>query len=677
VRKLIPLFIALASMTANTAFSEIESRVQYCDSRGYQPKTCAITARPDQAILGVVFAGQVSRTPCGGRWNFSAESRIIRVWGGCRANFRVSLRESANPPVTITDPAVPVDYARNPALEAAILRSLQQSPLSPEQKAQHALDRLGFGAGRHTRALVRVTRGEVDEAKTDAAILRFIMHSLAVRNYRRQDVEKVLQAEFPLSQHSYQELASRSSENVRNYRAFHKETVRLEALHAATPSASILAQLNTARQRELEAIRIINADRWDLWTAAQGRLIANSVSAGYALHYKLAYLWFNRLNINGEKVAFDLNDYIRTISSHTHSKFSDMLIASARHPGMSIYLNNYANRVDDAKGILPNEDYGRELLELHTLGIVAGVGSSSRSYNLRDVRASARIMAGWSVSATDSGRTFTFIPRYNPTGGKTLLGMTFADGEQGGIDYLNYLSTHPLTNSSIVSMLVGYFVTDALGEESVVELRRDLQEAYSSSRGDLNKIYQELVSHPVFWSAVAFRAKIRDPFQQVVSILRQSGYNATNLNRDVLVKAARATAGMGQDLFRCVPPTGYSINSYRWASANNVMSTVRYAFDNATSVVDGTAGEAFDRLEGLAADAKAKGNPITANYYMRQALYNLYGHRWFASRYQIPFAKFDSMVLKSIQSPDAEDRQPRLIRTAAGIFNGSLELSIQ
>ncbi len=696
------LLTALILLAGSIAKAESTSSAMHCSSSSYRLARCAISDRKE--ILRVDLTQQVSRASCQGNWSYTSSSRQIAVWSGCRANFKVTFKDAPVPVVVkpvpspkITDPALPVDYKRNAPLESAITRSLRSSSLSAEQLAQHALDRLGFGAGGQPsiRGLIRLTNGEVDEAKTHAAILRYVMHSLADVSYQRKDVEKLLARDFPNSSQNYAEVTETSRRLLDPIRQLDVEMKRL--LGIAKRSAKEEADLQSARLERQSAGQIYNQYRYTLWEASQARMIANAVASNYGLKTKLVYLWFNRLNVNAEKVNFEFTDYVRMIASHTHGQFDDMLLASARHPAMLMYLNNYLNRVDDKKGVRPNEDYGRELMELHSLGIPAGTTSGPNSYTLEDVRAASRILAGWTIASPPNGpRQFAFVPRFNPTGGKSLLGTSFADGEAGGIDFIQFLAKHPLTALSISKMLVNYFVSEDLSSDDTKALVKDLQASFLASGGDLSGVYEEMVSHPSFWSNSAFRSKVNDPFQQVVKTLKVAGYTAETLTRSVLLRndrevasatpkgsvpwvpgAAYTAAAMGLDLFKCVPPTGYSIRSNRWMSANNVVGMIRFAYQQADFNAPASRQTQVDKMERLAGEMIERGSFEAAKSYVRSAIFHGYGGIWSAERFGYPAAKGEIALTNALTVPDKFKTRPAYVRTAAGLFFGSLENSVQ
>jgi uncharacterized protein (DUF1800 family) len=632
---------------------------------------------------------------------------------------------STTPARAESDPVLEPKYKRNLPLERAILDSLRSSSLKPEQLAQHALDRLGFGAGTQPgiRWLVRLTNGQVDKAKTHAAILSYIMYSLQDSRYERPEVEKMLATEFPSSRLNYFEISEKSGALSRALNWSKKEIkdlIEFQNNRGLSPQVEQLVEyfLEISRARLEREGAAFHGFRHELMEASQGRLIANAVNNTYGFKTKLVYLWFNRLNVDAAKVSFDFTDYINTIASHTHGRFADMLLASARHPAMLIYLNNYTSRADGANR--PTEDYGRELLELHSLGVPVSTVSSKNSYTLDDVRTAARIMSGWSV-VHERGRVrqFFFQPKHNPNGSKRLLGKDFGDGESGGVEFIRFLAEHQSTAGSIAKMLVTYFVSERLDLQENKDLVKKLKESFVHSGGDLSQLYQQLVSDPTFWSASAFRSKVNDPFQQVVKTLKVAGFTAANLHRAVLLRndrevaaatpmqpvnmmpgaapvpapkstvpsvsgAISAAAGMGLDLFKCVPPTGYSVRSDRWMSANNVLATIRFAFHHADYKPATSRQEWVTAEADLAEEQMAKGNIDQAKVHLRRAMAYGYGNWLGATRFDYQALKYERILNNALNSPDwmledpkSKEKSPLYLRSAAGLYFGSVENSVQ
>lgn len=479
-------------------------------------------------------------------------------------------------------------YAENEAqFRAALLAALNQSPLSPVEKVQHTLDRLGYGPHPTIlpfKRLLKTKSGAPDEVATNAAIVDFIVESLSPRPYNLPAARPVWTA-YPSATLTRTQLVAGYRELVARRNAIDD---RLDALQRAVPRD--LARINALIAQRTEASRALSdfRNRPLLWERA--RLISHGVLEKHGLYVKLLYMWFNRFNVAHDRATIDLTDYIETINSHTFDSFQEMLSATARHPAMLAYLHNSKNFVkQDANGnilIPPNEDYARELLELHTLGIVARDASNANQYNLKDINQAALILSGWNIKTTNTSREFIFNASLHAKGEKTVMGRKFPEGEVGGQKLLEMLARHPHTARSVARMLVRHFISDSVtqyveGNDGPREDRPEVQElmdAYQDSNGDLPTVYKRLFTSSHFWSRDAYRAKLKDPFHLVVSTLRGTG-RVTDTLTDPLIRMTLSQMNrMTQPLFTCSPPTGYGTAIGTWSTTSNLSSFVDYAY---------------------------------------------------------------------------------------------------
>lgn len=468
-------------------------------------------------------------------------------------------------------------YAQTPAQFTAQLKvALRHSPLNAAEKVQHVLDRLGYGNHPERspyRALLKFRpNGTMDEAATDEAIVTYIERSLRPGDYDEASVEGLLR-HFPNASLTYAQITEAYKIRAR--------AIKEKELANQDPSA-LKIELHAFRKSLLEA--------------EQARFLGHAVLSRHPLYLKLLYLWFNRFNVSWDRASADLADYTRTIHRHTHGSFHDLLSATAHHPGMLLYLNNAWNYTKEKKVgpvfeeiVSPNEDYAREVMELHTLGKVAGPGTGPNQYNLEDIHQAARILSGWSVTGatiTSPGtRRFMFRAWANPEGTNTVMGQTFKAGEAGGEQFLEFLASHPLTASSVAHMLVKAFVTEAVRTDGI-EIYEALQHTFLDTSGDLPSLYRKLFSSNAFWSLMAYRSKAKDPLHLVISLLRGTGREANTLSAGIVTEAALQLRRMNQALFQCSPPTGYPDQSNIWVNTSTIMSFVSYAFKEATYAGD-------------------------------------------------------------------------------------------
>ncbi|MGD0215594.1 MAG: DUF1800 domain-containing protein [Terriglobales bacterium] len=295
--------------------------------------------------------------------------------------------------------------------------------------------------------------------------------------------------------------------------------------------------------------------------------------------------WFNHFNIYLNK---DADQYLVTayerdvIRAHALGKFKDLLVATAQSPAMLFYLDNWLSVGPKspvalaAKGkAIPglNENYGRELMELHTLSVNGG-------YTQHDVTELARVLTGWTIQPLEQGAGFQFDPKKHDPGDKVVIGQTIPEnGVNEGMQVLDMLAHHPNTAKFIARKLAMRFVAD----DPPPALVDRLAQKFLSSDGDIREVLRTLFKSPEFWAPKAYRAKVKTPFEFVISSLRATG---TDLNNPgpmlgILNK-------MGMPLYQMVPPTGYSMTESTWMNSEALIDRMNYALDLSNGKVGGT-----------------------------------------------------------------------------------------
>jgi uncharacterized protein (DUF1800 family) len=305
--------------------------------------------------------------------------------------------------------------------------------------------------------------------------------------------------------------------------------------------------------------------------------------------------WFNHFNIylrKNETMPYELVSYERdVIRPLALGKFEDLLEATAHSPAMLMYLDNEesigpdspnAERAEIAAARRPgnqkkareglNENYARELMELHTLGVNGG-------YTQADVTQVARILTGWTIDRPQRGGGFQFDPNRHEPGTKKALGQKFKDkGEFEGRELLHYLATRPATAQFISRKLAIRFVSDNPPQSLIDRMAK----TYLSSGGDISAVLKSLYHSPEFWSADVYRAKVKTPLEYVVSAVR-----ASNANIDNLRPVANALRTMGMPLYGCVPPTGYDWKASSWVSTGALVDRMNFALNLASNHLQG------------------------------------------------------------------------------------------
>jgi uncharacterized protein (DUF1800 family) len=211
-----------------------------------------------------------------------------------------------------------------------------------------------------------------------------------------------------------------------------------------------------------------------------------------------------------------------------------------------------------------NENYGRELMELHTLGVDGG-------YTQKDVIDVARALTGWTIDRPQQGGGFMFQPRMHDSGEKLILGVRFpaGRGEDEGERVLDMLAMHPNTAHHIAYQLAQKFVAD----EPPAALVDRAAQTFLSTKGNLREVVRVIVTSPEFSAPAAYRSKVKSPLEFAVSAVRASG--ATIVNAMPIVQALRSTLGM--PLYGCQPPTGYSNTSDAWINTGALLNRMNFA----------------------------------------------------------------------------------------------------
>jgi uncharacterized protein (DUF1800 family) len=300
----------------------------------------------------------------------------------------------------------------------------------------------------------------------------------------------------------------------------------------------------------------------------------------------LADFWFNHFNVNEGKGQPDrvlLASYERdAIRPHVLGKFKDLLLAVARHPAMLYYLDNWESMSPDVFQIGPfapgpfaaqqqlarqshglNENYGRELLELHTLGVNGG-------YTQQDVIAVARCFTGWTIRQPNQNPEFVYAAFMHDTGEKTVLGHKIgaSGGEGDGLQALEILAHHPSTARFISAKLARHFVADDPPSALIDAMAR----SFTKTDGDLRAVLETMFTSREFFSKGAWQSKIKSPLEMVVSAARALDADAL----DTFTLDQNVTE-MGEPLYSKEAPTGYKDGADSWLSTANVLARIRFA----------------------------------------------------------------------------------------------------
>jgi uncharacterized protein (DUF1800 family) len=341
--------------------------------------------------------------------------------------------------------------------------------------------------------------------------------------------------------------------------------------------------------------------------------VFRAIYSNRQLEEVLVDFWVNHFNVDATKNVQAVNSpnvqnlmhlllgsYERdAIRPHVLGHFKDLLLATARHPAMLYYLDNWESLAPGAfevgpfaprrgivngvpNSILPgpfgqiahglNENYGREVMELHTLGVKGG-------YTQDDVIAVARCFTGWTVSNPEDPK-FVFAAFMHDSGEKTVLGHKIpADrGEQDGLDVIDILAHHPSTAKFISRELAQRFVADDPPQALVDRMAQ----TFAKTDGDLRAVLETMFTSPEFFSEGAWQSKIKSPFEMVVSAVRAVQGEVSDTYALV-----QKISDLGEPLYSKLAPTGYPNTSEPWLSTQGVMGRMNFSASLASGLFSG------------------------------------------------------------------------------------------
>jgi len=396
-------------------------------------------------------------------------------------------------------------------------------PLEPQQQAVHVLNRLAFGPrpGDVERVAEVGVQRWIDEQLHPEAIA--LPPALAARLQRLDSVNRSAGASLA----EFLELRKEAKDEGEE-----------------------------AKQRRRQRQALIERE------AAEARLL-RAIDSPRQLEEVMVDFWYNHFNVFAGKgidralVASYERDAIRP---HALGRFRDLLGATARHPAMLFYLDNAVSR---AGGV--NENYARELMELHTLGGDGG-------YTQKDVSELARMLTGWTFDQrrlAASGETFRFDAKRHDRGAKTWLGQTIeADGQREGERALDVLALHPTTARHVSRRLAQYFVSD----DPPAALVERMTAAWRAGGGDIRTVLRTLFASPEFMSAEALGAKFKTPYQFVVSAARAGAVQVANV-----APLTGAMNQLGMPLYGCQTPDGYKNTQDAWLNPDALTRRIAFA----------------------------------------------------------------------------------------------------
>jgi uncharacterized protein (DUF1800 family) len=365
-----------------------------------------------------------------------------------------------------------------------------------------------------------------------------------------------------------------------------------------------------------QVLAIYNADNRAIGVLTdefQAAKVIRAVHGLNQLHEALVDFWFNHFNvyIADGFVRFSAMAYERdAVRPHVLGRFRDLLGAVAAHPAMLFFLDNYLNRADVNQGgrMLAgiNENYGRELLELHTVGVDAG-------YSQTDVREAARVFTGWGIDNINNAGNFVFRANQRDRGAKHVFGLDVAagGGKEEGDRLLDYLAAHPATARFVSWRLAQRFVSD----DPPVRVVDRMAATFQSTGGDLRAVMRSMLQTAEFWAEAFAGGKVKTPFEYVVSVIRAVEGQVTAVRG-----VAAQLNNMGMGLYLSVPPTGYSNRGSEWLNPSSHLARMNFALDLAANAVPGVAVDSrsvISRLGGNPDDARSAASTLNADLFAR------------------------------------------------------------
>lgn len=454
-------------------------------------------------------------------------------------------------------------------------------PSSPDDRTiVHVLNRIGYGAA--PADIERVRR-------------------MGLQAYIEQQLqpERLADASMAARLAQFETLARSSRELVEDY--FVPAMIERRRQKQQQSASGDAPQREPRSPEQLEAMR---AQREVLSELTQQKILRAAYS-NRQLEEVMVDFWFNHFNVFAGKgpTRMYLTEYERdAIRPHVFGKFRDLLQATAESPAMLFFLDNWqsaapagARRAGNAthdqagrrrgpqaagrrarpemmagaerppqrpeRGL--NENYARELMELHTLGVDGG-------YTQKDVQEVARAFTGWTIEGPRRGGGFRFEPRLHDDGDKIVLGhrIKAGGGKSDGERVLDILASHPSTARFVVTKLARRFIAD----DPPAALVTRASDRFRETGGDIREVVRTIISSPEFFAGEAYRAKVKTPFEFVASAVRTTGIDVANAE-----PIAQALRTLGMPLYHCQPPTGYADRAAAWVNTGALLNRMNFA----------------------------------------------------------------------------------------------------
>ncbi|MEO8576553.1 MAG: DUF1800 domain-containing protein [Gemmatimonadales bacterium] len=468
---------------------------------------------------------------------------------------------------------------------------LDHRELAADQQVIHALNRLTFGA----------RPGDVQKARS-TGLDKWIDQQLHPEKIDDSSLEKFV-ARYNIINRPQNELLAEFTEVRRE-----RQTLKRAAGEGMTHEDSI-------------AYRKTGATRRQVVGQLQSARVARAVASNRQLEEVMTDFWLNHFNVFAQKgppQPYYLAEYERdVIRPNSLGKFRDLLGAVAKSPAMLFYLDNARSMVDSTRPRLAdigrnrgraraqvrpqlnqlrngglNENYGRELLELHTLGVDGG-------YTQQDVINVARALTGWTIERPVAGGGFIFRPQMHDAGEKVVLGHKLRAGRgiEEGEEVLDIVARHPSTARYIATKLVRRFVSDDPPQALVDQAAA----VFTKTDGDIREVVRTIITSNEFYSERAYRSKVKSPFEVVVSAMR-----AMNAEPDSTPRTAQVIAYLGEPIFGHQAPNGYPETGDAWMNTGAILNRINFGMAAAANRIPGARIAAIPGVDSLRSAPRSK-----------------------------------------------------------------------
>jgi uncharacterized protein (DUF1800 family) len=460
----------------------------------------------------------------------------------------------------------PERIQENPDLEAK-LQPLESLRMTPMEAVQH------YPTPQMIRAIAAGRQQMPDDPLLRASVERLIVRYKIKKERDDAEMEPVKTLDEVLDASERQTLRNGKPDQKREL----LESLpadKLEDVLIALPRGQRQQLFNNSPVDVQRKIMLLNSPQQVVAYDLLESKLLRAIESNRQLAEELDDFWFNHFNVYYDKGSdrFLIPDYEReAIRPHVLGKFRDLLEATAKSPAMLFYLDNFQSVRPDIdansknrkvkRGL--NENYGRELMELHTLGVNGG-------YTQHDVTEVARCFTGWTIQDPRKGGAFFYNDNLHDKGEKVVLGHVIpaGGGMEDGQKVLDILATHPSTAKFICTELAQRFVADNPPQSLIDKMSK----TFLDTGGDIRQVMKAMLDSKEFWSQGAYRAKVKTPFEMVASSVRALNANVTDA-----WALANQVGNLGEPLYRKQEPTGYSNLNSEWVNSAALLGRMNFA----------------------------------------------------------------------------------------------------